>query len=190
MTNLGAIDDHTTMGPATGDLRGVVSATTSRSLGGPAVDQRAVDGDPGTGSQDRRSKRLPGCCRLRVIVRAGSTWLLRHQNSDGGWGDTVRSRSNISTTAIVRAMLSHMAAHDADVTSAVDRSAEWLRRAAGEISALRTAILKERTFSVPILTVLALTNSLEKTSLRAGGPRAVGRDATGKRLLSRSDATD
>ena len=43
-------------------------------------------------------------------VKAGSAWLLRHQNPDGGWGDTVRSRSNISTTAIVWASLSKIAA--------------------------------------------------------------------------------
>ena len=46
------------------------------------------------------------------------------------------------------------------------RSGEWLRRAAGDITptALRAAILrrygKDRTFSVPILTVLALTGKL------------------------------
>ena len=43
------------------------------------------------------------------ICRAGSAWLLQHQNPDGGWGDTVRSRSNISTTAIVWASLSKIA---------------------------------------------------------------------------------
>ena len=48
----------------------------------------------------------PGAGRLQAIGGAGTTWLLRHQNADGGWGDTVRSRSNISTTAIVWATLS------------------------------------------------------------------------------------
>ena len=49
---------------------------------------------------------------------------------------------------------------------AIDRSGAWLRRAAGDIhaTALRSAILrrygKDRTFSVPILTVLALTGKL------------------------------
>src|SRR5262245_41068974 len=38
--------------------------------------------------------------QLIPLVKAGTSWLVRHQNADGGWGDTVRSRSNISTTAI------------------------------------------------------------------------------------------
>src|SRR5262245_61069684 len=36
--------------------------------------------------------------RLRPLIQRGSAWLVRHQNSDGGWGDTTRSSSNISTT--------------------------------------------------------------------------------------------
>src|SRR5919108_4505631 len=43
---------------------------------------------------------------LRAGVDAGVSWLIAHQNDDGGWGDTVRSRTNISTTAIVWAALS------------------------------------------------------------------------------------
>jgi squalene-hopene/tetraprenyl-beta-curcumene cyclase len=111
--------------------------------------------------------------RLIPVVRAGSTWLLLHQNADGGWGDTVRSRSNISTTAIVWASLSKIAGSEADAASAIDRSSEWLRRAAGDTTpqALRAAILrrygKDRTFSVPILTVLALTGKLGDDASRA-----------------------
>ena len=104
--------------------------------------------------------------RLTPFLRAGSTWLLQHQNPDGGWGDTVCSRSNISTTAIVWASLSKIAGDEANVTPAIERSGAWLRHAAGDITprALRSAILrrygKDRTFSVPILTVLALTGKL------------------------------
>jgi squalene-hopene/tetraprenyl-beta-curcumene cyclase len=105
--------------------------------------------------------------RLMPLVRAGAAWLARHQNRDGGWGDTVRSRSNISTTAIVWATLSSLGViDDPDVPPAVDRATVWLRDAAGGITpeALRSAILgrygKDRTFSVPILMVLALTNKL------------------------------
>src|SRR6266478_5808963 len=35
------------------------------------------------------------------MTQAGIGWLAAHQNSDGGWGDTVLSISNISTTALV-----------------------------------------------------------------------------------------
>jgi squalene-hopene/tetraprenyl-beta-curcumene cyclase len=104
--------------------------------------------------------------RLRQMVGFGTAWLTQHQNSDGGWGDTVRSRSNISTTAIVWATLSSIAARDTHARSAVERSEAWLRQAAGGITPdrLRSAILrrygKDRTFSVPILTVLALAGKL------------------------------
>src|SRR5436190_245894 len=33
-------------------------------------------------------------------IQAGLGWLARHLNPDGGWGDTVFSKSNISTTAL------------------------------------------------------------------------------------------
>jgi squalene-hopene/tetraprenyl-beta-curcumene cyclase len=104
--------------------------------------------------------------RMTPFVQAGSAWLVQHQNADGGWGDTVRSRSNISTTAIVWAALSKTAGTDQAVAPAVDRSRAWLQRAAGDTTpeALRLAILrrygKDHTFSVPILTVLALAGKL------------------------------
>ena len=104
--------------------------------------------------------------RLDSFIKDGSAWLVRHQNPDGGWGDTIRSRSNISTTAIVWASLSKIAGDEAGVVTAVDRSGVWLRHAAGDVTpiALRSAILrrygKDRTFSVPILTVLALAGKL------------------------------
>src|SRR2546421_1029850 len=33
-------------------------------------------------------------------IKRGLDWLAQNQNSDGGWGDTVRSHSNISTTTL------------------------------------------------------------------------------------------
>ncbi len=111
--------------------------------------------------------------RLDAMATAGATWLIGHQHADGGWGDTIRSRSNISTTAIVWAALSKLAEHDARLAAAVARSCRWLRDAAGDITpaALRSAILrrygKDRTFSVPILTVLALTGKLGADSRAA-----------------------
>ena len=34
------------------------------------------------------------------LIRGGLRWLAQNQNADGGWGDTVKSKSNISTTAL------------------------------------------------------------------------------------------
>jgi squalene-hopene/tetraprenyl-beta-curcumene cyclase len=103
--------------------------------------------------------------RLGPVVKAGIDWLVRHQNADGGWGDTPRSRSNISTTAIVWSTLSARAGHG-PAQGAVEHAAAWLQGAAGgtKPDVLKPAILarygKDRTFSVPILTVLALTGKL------------------------------
>ncbi|MEN9547327.1 MAG: Squalene--hopene cyclase, partial [Verrucomicrobiota bacterium] len=36
-----------------------------------------------------------------IPIRQGIAWLAAHANPDGGWGDTVRSQSNLSTTALV-----------------------------------------------------------------------------------------
>jgi squalene-hopene/tetraprenyl-beta-curcumene cyclase len=108
---------------------------------------------------------------LDAFVEAGVRWLIAHQNADGGWGDTVRSRSNISTTAIVWATLS-MTGGDA-AAGAVDGARRWLDRVAGDSTpeALRRAILrrygKDRTFSIPILTVLALARQLDADTSRA-----------------------
>src|SRR5438132_13708385 len=35
-----------------------------------------------------------------ALIKAGLQWLARHQNEDGGWGDTVLSLSNISTSML------------------------------------------------------------------------------------------
>jgi squalene-hopene/tetraprenyl-beta-curcumene cyclase len=40
-----------------------------------------------------------------ALITRGLDWLAAHQNSDGGWGDTVKSFSNISTTALCWAAL-------------------------------------------------------------------------------------
>ena len=119
--------------------------------------------------------------RLKDAVAAGRHWLLEHQNADGGWGDTVRSRSNISTTAIVWAVLSKLGESEPASRASIARASDWLRTAAFDSAqarasdlspeALRAAILKrygkDRTFSVPILTVLALCGKLGSDETRA-----------------------
>src|SRR3982750_3755426 len=43
------------------------------------------------------SSRIPG---LDQFIKNGVQWLIANQNPDGGWGDTTRSISNISTTVL------------------------------------------------------------------------------------------
>jgi squalene-hopene/tetraprenyl-beta-curcumene cyclase len=111
---------------------------------------------------------------LDSFIERGVRWLIDNQNSDGGWGDTVRSRSNISTTAIVWATLAKVGPSTAATAlENVTRAESWLRTEAGDVTpaALRSAILqrygKDHTFSVPILTVLALTGKLGSHTMEA-----------------------
>ena len=50
--------------------------------------------------RDRIGARGPA---LGTLIAGGLRWLAEHQNADGGWGDTVKSVSNISTTMLCRA---------------------------------------------------------------------------------------
>ncbi|MFN4257878.1 MAG: prenyltransferase/squalene oxidase repeat-containing protein [Gemmataceae bacterium] len=100
-----------------------------------------------------------------TLIANGLRWLAEHQNDDGGWGDTVRSLSNISTT-----MLCRSAFHLGD---AAEQDVECLRRADGYLAerygdtpaahaeAVRARYGKDRTFAVPILTMAALAGLVE-----------------------------
>ena len=94
-----------------------------------------------------------------VLIRGGLDWLAGHQNDDGGWGDTVKSISNISTT-----MLSHAVFHATGTTSefseVVDR-AKLNIDAAGGVPAVVARYGKDKTFSIPILTHCALAGLVD-----------------------------
>jgi squalene-hopene/tetraprenyl-beta-curcumene cyclase len=99
------------------------------------------------------------------LITRGIEWLAAHQNADGGWGDTVRSVSNISTT-----MLGRAAFH---LTGAAPKYPDVLRRAGGYLEkrfgktpaehaeAVRARYGKDRTFAVPILTTCALAGLVQ-----------------------------
>lgn len=106
-------------------------------------------------------------------IEAGAKWLAATQLPDGSWGDTVASRGNLSTTLLCWAALSPLAAGraaGADLTATVARATDWIMGQAGSleptaIAAALTAIYgRDRTFSVPILTHIALCG-------RFGDPR-------------------
>jgi squalene-hopene/tetraprenyl-beta-curcumene cyclase len=99
-----------------------------------------------------------------ALVIEGVRWLVANVNTDGGWGDTPDSVSNISTTALVWAALAF--GHRADVESATAGAQAWIARAAGSAEPPRLAAAlaerygKDRTFSVPILTMCAIAGRL------------------------------
>jgi len=103
--------------------------------------------------------------RYRTLVDRGLLWLCENQNADGGWGDTVDSPSNLSTT-----MLCYSALAIPDGPSAcspcVEKTELWLLNKVGSLdprslaAAVEVQYGKDRTFSVPILTMCALAGRL------------------------------
>ncbi len=115
-------------------------------------------------------KHKPGNEELRRIIVDGVRWLTYHQNADGGWGDTVLSLSNISTTTLCWAALAAIVRQFPELepqwNRALERSAAWLRQRAGSlepdrlIHAISDRYGEDRTFSVPILTMCVLAGQL------------------------------
>ena len=66
--------------------------------------------------------------RHRDLVTAGLRWLATHANADGGWGDTTRSRSNISTTALCWAAFGAADA-DGEYREVLAQAEAWLAAA-------------------------------------------------------------
>lgn len=100
------------------------------------------------------------------LVEGGLNWLDAHANPDGGWGDTVASQSNLSTTTLVWAAFGirpDLAVRHKRVVQAAE---QWLSQRVGTLTPdrLATAILdryaSDLTFSVPILTHCALSGLL------------------------------
>lgn len=117
---------------------------------------------------------------LTDMITRGRVWLLDHQNDDGGWGDTTKSFTNISTTLLVWGALNTSKNNAGDdqtklqgndklterIKNAVQRVEQAIERLAGGLTpdvlapAIRARYGKDQTFSVPILMALAATGRL------------------------------
>ena len=103
-----------------------------------------------------RRKQPERSLEFEPLIELGLNWLVGHQNEDGGWGDTVLSHSNISTTALVHATLFLVVENPTpDKTNALERAKRYLDDHGG-YEAIRKRYGKDHTFSVPILTHCAL----------------------------------
>ncbi|MBS3734066.1 MAG: squalene--hopene cyclase [Phycisphaerae bacterium] len=104
----------------------------------------------------------PRCHAERID--AAFRWLVAHANADGGYGDSPRSASNLSTTLLVWSALAGRSRDD--VRAADGRAAAWIARAAGGLDAATLARAvearygRDRTFAVPILTMAAMSGRL------------------------------
>ena len=99
------------------------------------------------------------------LISAGIAWLAKHQNPDGGWGDTTKSFSNISTSMLCRAAF-HLAGLAHEHQDALRRAESYLQVHAGktpqqQAEAIRARYGKDRTFAVPILTTCALAGLVD-----------------------------
>lgn len=105
-----------------------------------------------------------------ATIRGGLRWLADNQNTDGGWGDTTKSLSNISTTCLCWGAFAIPEATGFGTT--VERAEAWIRNEAGTLDAKPLAKKiadrygKDHTFSVPILTMLALAGRLGRDPWR------------------------
>ena len=68
------------------------------------------------------------------LVDGGVGWLVGHQNPDGGYGDTVKSKSNISTTLLVLASFYISKSQQAHAGT-IDRIRGWLVAKYGQTTA-------------------------------------------------------
>src|SRR6516165_3697711 len=69
-----------------------------------------------------------------VLISGGLAWLASHQNEDGGWGDTIKSFSNISTTMLCRAAF-HLTGTASKHEDTLRGSEEWLHARHGKTPA-------------------------------------------------------
>lgn len=99
-----------------------------------------------------------------ALAERGRRWLANHANDDGGWGDTTRSASNLSTTVLCWAALTD----DPDLRNprATHAARSWIVERAGGVEpeklkpAIEASYGEDRTFSIPILTLCALAGVL------------------------------
>ena len=117
--------------------------------------------------------------KYESLISKGLNWLIDNQNRDGGWGDTIMSISNISTTMLCWSALaivekSHRCEQAPVPASpgrqsqvqAVAKAESWLADFAGglEPGVLAKAVFlqygRDRSFSAPILTMCALAGRL------------------------------
>ena len=103
----------------------------------------------------------------QALIDGGLQWLASNANQDGGWGDTTKSLSNISTTTLCWATFSAVPKAEEKYRATVKNATAWLTRSAGgtEPEQIAPAIIrrygKDRTFSIPILTHCALAGKVD-----------------------------
>ncbi|NLC58204.1 MAG: squalene--hopene cyclase [Armatimonadetes bacterium] len=103
---------------------------------------------------------VAGCLEDVPLLAGGAAWLAHTQNSDGGWGDTTDSPSNLATTllSLSALVLTERASGGLPAAAGPARRAaeEYVACHAGakpeaRVAAIRRRYGADRTFAVPIL---------------------------------------
>jgi squalene-hopene/tetraprenyl-beta-curcumene cyclase len=118
------------------------------------------------------------------LIAQGIRWLIEHRNEDGGWGDTIRSKSNISTTALCWAALTAAEELPDELRDLGRQAAKTAEHRLAVFCGMRTGPVdrgrlvqaieerygKDRTFSVPILVMCTLAGRLGREGWRYLSP--------------------
>ena len=91
---------------------------------------------------------------IEQTVEASIKWILHQQNEDGGWGDTDKNYSNISTTMLVEAAFTAAGVTDEHLP-AIENARQYVSDQGG-VEGLRKRYGTDKTFAVPILANCAM----------------------------------
>ena len=104
--------------------------------------------------------------KYKEDLQEGLEWLVENINDDGGYGDTIDSPANISTTLLCWSAFNLSKDFGRDDSATEKKIEQWLIKEAGSIESDKICqkILEvygdDHTFSVPILTTLAISGRL------------------------------
>jgi squalene-hopene/tetraprenyl-beta-curcumene cyclase len=93
-------------------------------------------------------------CQLSKLIIVSLRWLARHQNADGGWGDSDKSPSNIAATMMVRAAFA-LTCVPAESPGILERADAYIS-AFGGVRGLRRRYGDDRPLTAGILAASAL----------------------------------
>jgi squalene-hopene/tetraprenyl-beta-curcumene cyclase len=105
-------------------------------------------------------------------INKGLKWLVNHINSDGGFGDTPESESNLSTTLLSYSAIRFCGNANINCTEIIGKIESYLSKLGIDIKSDKIAksVLdfygKDLTFSVPILSMLSICGILNEKGLK------------------------
>lgn len=102
---------------------------------------------------------------IEAQLQRGLEWMVRQANADGGFGDTDKSKSNISTTLLAIAAVK-LANKSLDYRRLVAR-AERFVEINGSIAGIQARYGRDKTFAVPILANAALAGIVDWAEVAA-----------------------